>query len=152
MLVPEITFYRQVREDGGVRTGVTVDGTTIFERYESSGDDYDPALTWYVDVRCESAKASRIPERVRQFLLKHAKVIREGLAALAEKFEVGMDFEYIPVKWPIPGAPKGVRMAVVCSICRRSVGLDMGKILNDVAEHWEEWVQELPYPLEEVSS
>lgn len=150
--MPEITFYRQVREDDAVHTGVTVDGTTIFERFDSSGDDHDVALTWYVDVRCESAKASRIPERVRQFLQKHAPAIKEGLTTLADKLEVGMDFDGYPLRWRIPSPPKGVRITIVCSICRRSVGLGLGKILNDMAEHWDAWIQDLPYPFEEVLS
>jgi hypothetical protein len=39
-----LNFYRQVREDGGIRTGIELNGTTIFERFESGGDDYDLAL------------------------------------------------------------------------------------------------------------
>jgi len=41
--MPTITFFRQARNDGGVRTGIEVEGQTVLSRFEGEEAD-DPAL------------------------------------------------------------------------------------------------------------
>ena len=48
----ELSFYRQKRQDGGIRTAVTVDGDTVLHRFQPGEGASDPALLWYVDLRC----------------------------------------------------------------------------------------------------
>ena len=45
-----IVFFRQARIDGGIHTGVDVNGTG-WEFYDAGSDEHDPALVWYVDLR-----------------------------------------------------------------------------------------------------
>ena len=35
--MPKLTFYRQGRADGAIRTGIELDDDTIFENYEEGG-------------------------------------------------------------------------------------------------------------------
>lgn len=51
----DVQFYHQERVDGGRRSGVTVDGTTVLHGFIPGGDEYDPALEWYVDVTLVTA-------------------------------------------------------------------------------------------------
>ena len=51
--MPNLTFYRQKRVDGGVRTGVELDGETVASLFEEGDPERDPALLWFVDLRCE---------------------------------------------------------------------------------------------------
>ncbi len=139
-----LSFYRQVREDGGIRTGIELNGTTVFERFESGGDDYDPALVWYVDIRCESNNLPQAAEEARDWLQRHGKYIRDGLPVLAAKLQAGVDVGSYPLRWQVPNVPEGLRVTVVCSALRRVPGLEIAKVLNEIGESWVELVKGLP--------
>jgi hypothetical protein len=137
-----ISFYRQARRDGGIRTGVTIDADTVLHRYEGGGNDSDPALVWFVDLRCEGRRLPTEPEAAREWFLSHAQLIKEGLRASAEELQAGIDIGSWPLERPLTG-PRGVRMRVVCSAVRRPEALDIARILQDIADHWEERIKAL---------
>jgi hypothetical protein len=139
-----LTFYRHKRRDGGIRTAVDVDGITVLHLFKIRGPKNDPALDWWMDLRCKGAKLPRDAEGSRQLLLTHRTVIKEGFAQLAERFEAGMDLEFNPFLWPVPRSPKGVRMTIGLGATRRTEALEMGRILADIGAHWEELIQSLP--------
>jgi len=60
--MPTITFYRQARRDGGIRTGIEIDQNTVLMRFDRGRKESDPALLWCVDVRCSGARLPREPE------------------------------------------------------------------------------------------
>src|SRR5262249_4105359 len=142
--MPKTPFYRQYRRDHGVRTGVDIDGTTALHLFEPGEDDPDPALLWFVDLRCEGAALPAGVEEARQWLLDNATVIRSGFETLAQEVGPGMDPDAWPLLWKIPGTARRVRMTIVCSAARRLEGRDIAKVLADVAEHWEERIRGLP--------
>jgi hypothetical protein len=63
----KITFYRQKRRDGGLHTGITINGWNAMEMDEGiDWDDADPVLLWYVDVQCEGKMLPDRPETARR--------------------------------------------------------------------------------------
>jgi len=137
-----ISFYRQARRDGGIRTGISIDTDTVLHCYDNGGDDSDPALVWFVDVRCEGRRLPDEPALAREWFLSHAQPIKVGLRACAEELRAGIDIGSWPIERPISG-PRAVRTRVVCSAVRRLEALDIARILQDVADHWEERIKAL---------
>lgn len=139
-----IAFYKQVRDDGGIHTGVEVNGVTCFDRFELEGEEYDPVLTWYIEVRCEGETVPPTATGAILWLLDHATIIQNGLTQLAERLSVGLDHSTYPLDWEIPGAPTGVRMHLRCAATRRVTALAMAKFVNEVGAQWQELVRRLP--------
>jgi hypothetical protein len=140
-----ITFYRQKRRDGGIRTGIEINGETEFGLEEGfTGEEQDPVLVWFVDLRVEGKKLPTDPEEVRQWLLKQSPVICAGFQLLAEELQTGVDFNTYPYLWPIPDAPRGVRMIIACSAMRRADARAIRDVLLENAAHWKERIGQLP--------
>jgi hypothetical protein len=132
--MPTITFFRQARRDGGIRTGIDIDDHTVLSRFETGTRDDDPTLLWYVDVRCEGTRLPRDVEAARQWLLRHDDSIRQTLDALARQVPDGLD----PSEWPLRTTKRlgGASVTIACSAVRRVEAREMAAILRDVAEHW----------------
>jgi hypothetical protein len=143
--MPKLTYYQQQRADGGVRTAIFTEHETLLHHFEEGSDDTDPTLLWFVELRCEGRRLPAEPEPARQWFLDHAELMRNGLKALAERLEVGMDADW-PLLWPMPAAPRGVRVTIAISVARRSVGLKAASILADVADHFEANLRKLRVP------
>ena len=146
----KIGFYRQERLDGGVRTGIEINGEIALGRFESTGDDHDPALAWYVDVTCEGASLPDDPEPARQWLCTHSQVIRGGLKEMADTLRAGIDADSWPVKRKLSKAPRNVRITIACSAVRRWAAREMARVLRDIADKWEDRLRGLA-PLQTTS-
>jgi hypothetical protein len=145
----ELIFYRQVRRDGEVHTGLTINGITALELEEGIKpvEDQDPILLWWVDLRCEGKKLPNQVEEARQWLLGHGPFISEAFEALADELRVGMDYNSHPLLWRVPNPPRGVRMAIVCEAMYRSDALAIAKLIRGVGAHWQEWLRKLATPV-----
>ncbi len=139
-----ITYYRQKRRDGGIRTGIEIEGTTKLGREEGFDDESDPVLLWWVDLRCEGKKLPTDPEEARHWLLEQGPVIRAAFEALAEEAQAGIDFNTFPYLWPVPKTPRGVRMTIAAMANRRLDARAMTGVLLDIAARWQERVEKLP--------
>jgi hypothetical protein len=139
----QIVYFKQAREDGGVRTGIEFEELTYYETFENEAKERDPALRWWLDVRCEVNRPVEGPEEARQWLLEHGDFIRRGLKAFAEKLSVGLDRDYYPVQCEIPGPPEKARAVIVCSVGRRAAGREIGEVLLQIADRWEQEVKGL---------
>jgi hypothetical protein len=140
-----LSFYRQMRQDCGVRTAIELDGDVVFHRFEAGTPDIDPALLWYVDLRCEGNDLPSDPEQARVWLLENTGPIKEGFRRLAEKLRAGVDISIYPIEWSeFPSSPEGVHMSIVCSTVGRLPSLDLPRILVDIEQHWEDRVRSLP--------
>jgi hypothetical protein len=151
--MPELTFYRQARRDGGLRTGIELDGsTTLLADFqeglpELQDDPLAASLVWYVDVRCHGDDLPTEPEAARHWFLENRITIEEGLGALAEQVAVGTD-DAFPVRWAdFPGAPEGVQIEVVCSAIRCLERREIAKVLRQVASGFEGFLNELSQPV-----
>lgn len=139
-----IVFIKQVCEDGGIHTGIEVNGLTCFDRLEIEGEEYDPVLTWFVEVYAEGDALPSDAQGALRWFQDQAPLIKEGLGQLADRLQVGLDHNTYPLHWSIPNAPAGIRLKVLCDAVRRRVGLDMARLVTDVRMHWEEILQRLP--------
>jgi hypothetical protein len=139
----KLTFYRQQRQDGGIRTAITVDEATVWHHFQPGAEPPDPALLWYVDIRCEGTRLPVEPEAARRWLLDQAAAIRQALTDLADKLQAGLDTDPFPLEWEVPNPPRRVKMKLVCSATRRQTLLALSRILTDIRDRWEAILDEL---------
>ena len=132
----KINFYRQARNDGGIRSGIDVDGEAAFSLYEPGGGDLDPSLQWYVDIEWSGASLPQEPEGVRALLLAQEPVVRDACAALADRLAVGIDAEAAPFNQIFDPQLPGVQAGIFCSAARRVSGRQMKANLLVVGESW----------------
>lgn len=128
--------------DGGIHTGITVEATPILEHYAAPDDEFDPALAWSVDLRCEGPRLPTEPQRVRDWFLSHSQLMRDGLSHLAEELTAGIDIHTWPLQRSIDG-PRGVKIRIVCFALPRRDALNIAAILKDIGDHLEERIRNL---------
>lgn len=141
--MPKFTFFRQARNDGGIRTGIDLEGTTCWERFDQGHGEDDPALLWFVDLR---GKGDQVPpdcDALRSWLLDNAAIIREGFGKFADEFQIGFDHDFWPGQWAVPNAPPGVDLKIVVSAIRRLDARELSRVLSELAENWDELVESL---------
>jgi len=137
-----INFYRQARVDGGKRTGVEIDGETVLERFEQGHEPEDSALLWFVDVRCSGDNLPDEAEASRDWLLKMAPLIPNGLREMAHELRAGIDFS-APISRKIPYAGKGLTVEVYCSASRRLQAIQIADALDEISSRWSEFLGQL---------
>ncbi len=137
-----INFYRQVRKDGGKRTGIEINGETVLGRFERGKKPEDSALLWFVDVRCSGGSLPDETEAARQWLLEKTPIIQAALSGIADELRAGIDFSE-PVSRKIPNAGKGITMHIFCSAILRLQALDMAKALAETSSRWADLINNL---------
>lgn len=144
-LFSKLTFYRQARVDGAVRTGLMLGEDSVLERFEEGSDDEDPILAWSVDLRCDGRDLPDTPEEARAWLLEHQDVIRAGFHDYAEELKAGSDPTGIyPLEWGrFRDVPDGVEMRIFCTALRRVDGLTLGRVVAGVGSDWHDLVTSL---------
>jgi len=138
-----IVFFRQARMDGGIRTGIDVDGTG-WEYYEGGSDEHDPALVWYLDLRAQGDDLPDNLDDARQWLLDQESLVTATYRKLAERLEVGMDPDVWPLTVENVQTTSRVSLAAVCSCMRRVSARQMSRTVQEIAEHWKEYLTRLP--------
>jgi len=145
-----ITLYRQARFDGGLRTGIDVDGETILEHYQPESGDSNPALLWYMDVRLSGDQLPSDPLEARDWLAANSEFFRSQLERVAEEnLEAGFDAELRPFRRRLGGCPEGCSAEVVISAVRRLEARDIADQVRSLAQHWCTVLEELA-PLSQV--
>jgi len=142
MKMKNLTFFRQKRRDGSVRTGVELDEERILEDFESGAPREDPRLLWWIDVRCSQKTWPEETEKLREWLLEHAQRIEGGLKALATELNTGIDKD-CPVKHVAPSRA-GTKIEIFCSAMRRVAGREIQTELFTLARNWQTIIAELP--------
>ena len=142
--MPDLTFYRQKRVDGGVRTGIDIDGVTVCEDFEEGDEERDPALRWYVDLRCSGDSLPSDADSAREWLLEHEEMIRDGFSRYANQLAAGADRDDYPLQWSgFQPVPQGVQMSIACSAIRHVDARELNHVLREIAEHWSERIERL---------
>jgi hypothetical protein len=136
-MAQSLTYYQHKRRDGGVRTGVEIDGVTALHRLQKGKREADPVLRWFVDVRCRGPKLPRDPEAARDWLLAHADTVHHALNQLAGELQGGMEPDILPLHWAVPNPPAGIKMVIVCSVTKRLDAVEASRILRNVDRNWE---------------
>jgi hypothetical protein len=140
-----LSFYRQERVDGGIRTGIMLGMATIFERFEIEGEEWDPSLAWSVELRCSGSSLPTGADDVKPWLLAHEGQIRDAFRRFSDQLAAGSD----PTgDYPLQFAdfhdlPAGVSMKIVCTALRRYDALFLAEHLNHIREHWSDLVRDL---------
>ncbi len=144
-----LVFYRQKRYDGATRTGVELDGQTVSERYEGGSGERDPALLWYVDLRCEGPGIPDEPDDAGRWLVGQSEIIRDGFSRYSERLRAGADPDIFSLTWSDFGTvPEGVGMTIACSAIRRVDARQMASNLTDIGTNWEAIIRSLDIPQE----
>jgi hypothetical protein len=131
----KLTFYVQMRSDGGRRTGIDIDDETVLGRFESGGEEFDPALLWYIDIRCKGELPSEAAQ-ARDWLLQQSELLKAELKKLGRELEVGLDSGLWPLQRKVEHSPHGVEITIVCSSLRRVASRDFGKTLGRLADEF----------------
>lgn len=140
----KLTFFRQARSDGGIRTGVEIDDTLLLHRFQEGSREDDPSIAWFVDVRFEGPQLPHEAEDARAFLLARRDVVASGLLQLADELKTtGIDADAWPLTRPLSDPEERVSAALVCSAIRRLDGREIAARLSDVAREWTMIIGEL---------
>jgi hypothetical protein len=143
-VVPELTFYHQVRADGGERTGIDLDGQSLLQHYQEESSDFDPSLLWYVDIVCQAATLPDDPERARNWFLEHEAFFGDAIRNVArEELGAGFDTEVRPFRREMENGPDDARVRIVVAAVRRLVARQVADRLREVADHWKQLVSRL---------
>jgi hypothetical protein len=142
MKVKKLTFYHQKRRDGGVRTGVELEGERILERFAPGSALEDAKLLWWIDVRCAQRIWPSEPEEVRTWLLENAQKIETGLRDYAAELGAGID-----INWPakhVVSSRNGLKIEIFCSAMARVGGREIQAELLKLAKNWPTIIAQLP--------
>jgi hypothetical protein len=142
--MPHLTFYRQKRIDGGIRTGLEIDQETIFEEFEEGGPESDPTLVWYADLRCDGPGVPGTEEAAWPWLLDHEERFVEGFMRCAGEYLTGIDPDAYPLLWSdFSNPPRDVSLTIAYSARRKLDGRAMAAVLTDIGEHWAERIRDM---------
>lgn len=136
--MPAITLYRQARFDGGVRTGIDIDGNSVLMDYSEGDSDDNPALLWYIDLRCEGETLPADPEEARKWLRRAAPAFKSALIAAADELRVGFDPEFHPFRRGIQLPQADAHAEIVVSAIRIIDGRKAAELLRAFAAECEE--------------
>lgn len=147
----KITFFRQKRRDGAVRSGIDVDGETLWHRLEStteseSDDGFDPVLSWFVDLEFIGEALPFQPHEARQWLLDHANHIQDWLQKTLEPIRAGFDMAQFPLIREQPEFETGVHLLLRLSAVRRAGVRELMDVLSEIATHMPSYIEELSQP------
>jgi hypothetical protein len=123
--------------------GLSVDYDTVLHWFQEGGEEWDPALLWFVDVRGKKKRRPADAEEVRQWFQQHTAVVQTGLRTLAQELRAGMDVDDWPLQWTIPNAPREKQLKIVCSAVRRLDALEIARVLTGIADNWSDYLAQL---------
>jgi hypothetical protein len=138
-----LILFQQARVDGGVRTGMEVDGTTAFMDFQEGAEEYDPALLWYIDLTCEGELLPHDAEAARQWLRGASPAVVRALETAAEELRLGFDSDVRPFERSFPDAIPSVNLVLCASAMRRVEGREIASKIKNLAEHWDETIAQL---------
>ncbi|HEV3022196.1 MAG TPA: hypothetical protein VGX76_07000 [Pirellulales bacterium] len=139
----QIAFFRQARVDGGVRTGVEINGELVLHRFKAGSEEDDPSLLWFVDVCCENANVPNDAEGARGWLRSRTGEVSNSLLLLAKDLEAGVDTGPFPLQRNFGPSADGTATTIICSAVRRLDARHIANALEDVAQNWDQLLREL---------
>lgn len=140
----KVVFYRQLRMDGGYRTGLEVDEETVYGLFEEGQTDDDPRLRWFVDLRCVGSKLAKSAHLARAWLLKNSPTILDGFARCSQEVRAGIDPDLYAISWAdFKDVPEDIQMTIVFTAARRADAIGMAEVLAYIGSNWERVVRML---------
>jgi len=138
-----VTFFRQKRFDGGIRTGISADGTLLLHRFDPGDlENENPALEWYVDITLSAEDIPENLDNLKSWLVQQQKSVSSVLREIGREFRAGTDFPELPFRYE-KKLPDGLRISVSFSAVLRVDCLQMAQILENLADSWSDLVSQL---------
>ena len=131
-----IVFYRHERADGGLRTGIEVNGDGLFECFREGAAEHDPALLWYIDLEFEGDTLPHSSDAVREWLVDHSADVRRTIDSLSAEIAAGFDPELRPFRRAMQNWSGGVTLTVTVSAVDRIAARGMSQKLSEIAKGW----------------
>lgn len=138
-----VTFYRQGRRDGGVRTGADVDGAAVLGIFNPGPTDADGSLDWFIDIEWRGDGLPREATELRAFLTDEGPAVRAACLRLGDRLATGIDSESAPFREEFDVGVQGASGAVFCSAIRRLSGRDIQGRLRSLADRWDSAIGQL---------
>jgi hypothetical protein len=140
MIMPRLTFYHQVRFDGGRRTGISVgdDATSLhfFQPGAEEEETYDPRLLWYVDVRCDGDILPSEPQAARDWFLANETYFVAAMGKVADTIAIGVDSDIWPYQCELAAPPDRCHAEVAVQAVRRLTGREIADNIRGLAANW----------------
>jgi hypothetical protein len=137
-----LSFFKQVRNDGGVRYGILLDGTSLWMHF-AAGSGIDPGLLWYVDVELVGASLNGEPEAARTLFIEYTQQVEQALEEVIQalRSETGI------VVWPVSSreieVADGVALKVTCSAIRKMQTRELAQALTELQADWRQHINSL---------
>ena len=147
--MPKFSVYRQERNDGGSRIGISFDDESDWQMFEPGPTDDDPTLRWYVDVRGEGDGVPGDSADLYDWLcgVEIAELVRTEACTFAAQLATGIDQAAWPVRHVVANPPEGMRLSLVTSAVRRIDAVEIADIVRRFAEDWPDLLERLsPVP------
>ena len=80
-----VSLYINHRQDDSRRTGMYADGRRVMERFVDSGQEFNPALLWFVDVIWPDAPAPADDAAAVEWLRRVMPEVRATLTDVADR-------------------------------------------------------------------
>jgi hypothetical protein len=133
----QLTFYQQQRVDGGLRTGIDLDGQTLAESYLSGEEETDPALKWYIDLRYRGANLPTDVDAVRNWFRSREAECVLTLQQVSEELTAGLDRDVLPYRKEfISSSTPDVKLEVATSAQNRIAALQVAEHFRNLAVNW----------------
>ena len=142
-----ITFFKNVRKDGGIHVGLEADGLLVFDDLREGPSEPDPALDWYVDIQCQSPKVPDTADGIKTWLLGLSSAINAGLDELDRKMEIGMDGGLFPFQYKTQirkNRANVVNLEIKGSAIRSIRATEIAKYIREFRDSWEKELAALP--------
>jgi hypothetical protein len=151
-----ITWFKNLRGDGGVRFGVTAGEVRapepgvvrgepmVLHLFRPGRDLSNPALRWFLDIEFEGDALPTQPEDVRGWLAARTDAMAAGLCGLAAELEpAGLDPGPFPLRRSLSGNGTECPMAVGIGAASAVDAREVGRLLRETAS-------ELPHVLQSL--
>jgi hypothetical protein len=132
----QLTFYQQQRADGGLRTGIDLDGQTLAECYVSGTEEADPALKWYIDLRYQGAELPTDADAARAWFQSREGECVSTLRQVAAELDTGLDHDALPYRKAFSSDKPDVKLEVAASAQNRITALQVAEHFRNLAVNW----------------
>ena len=140
---PVITFFRQSRRDGGLRTGIDLNDELVYGNYVGP-EDFDPVLDWYVDFQFSGPSVPGDRKRIKRWLISRSDEVRRVLRQQIAELRSGIDHEALPVVSEHRGKNSDDRLVIRVSASNRAASREIPRIFRDFEKHWSDEIRALP--------
>ena len=135
-----LTFFKQKRPDGSIRTGIELDDELVLSRDTAGFKNTDFALVWYIHVQCLMLPSVRSWDPAA-FLAENAIAIKAALMATAKEIKSGI-FDKL-LRHDVTDLTDGSKIEVAYFTTRRASEKGLRQAMVDLASRWVEIITEL---------